>query len=297
MSVPFNIVVVVNRSTDANYVLRKAAAIASSNPDGAAVHVIRVIFEEFIEQQHVDAEQAQSLKLFLMQAEEEFLADLVEEHKNSFTDIETATLWNKRSSDAILSAADTFGADLIIKSADPESPHFPRHPDDWNLLRGAACPVFLVKPEPWPAHAGVVAAINASDFEHKEMNTRILNAANTIATAMSGKLHVANALPASNPMLRSAELGVDFTALEQDIEQELRRELSGMLEAAGATGAALHVAPGNAGRMVKCVAESTHAAVVVAGTAGRKGVSAMIIGNTSETLLQTLDQDLLVLHV
>ncbi len=297
MTVPSNIVVVVNRSTDANYVLRKAAAIASSNPDGAAVHVIRVIFEEFVEQQHVDAEQAQSLKLFLMQAEEEFLADLVKEHKSSFADIETATLWNKRASDAILSAANTFGADLIIKSADPKSAHFPRHPDDWNLLRGAACPVFLVKPEPWPDHAGVVAAINASDFEHEEMNTRILDAANTIAATLSGQLHVANALPASNPMLRSAELGVDLTAIEQGIEQELRRELTDMLETAGATGAEVHVAPGDAGHMVKYVADSTHAAVVVAGTAGRKGVSALIIGNTSETLLRTLDQDLLVLHV
>ena len=78
------IVVVINRSTDADYVLQKAAAIANSSSKGASVLVVRVMFEELIEQANVDVEATQSLKLYLMQAEEEFLVDLVEDHRENF---------------------------------------------------------------------------------------------------------------------------------------------------------------------------------------------------------------------
>ena len=139
MDAKTNIVVVVNRSTDADNVLHKAAAMAKSSPNGARVHVVRVIFEDLADHAQLDDTQTQALKLYLMQAEEEFLVDLVEDHRAHFDDIETATLWNKRVSDAVEKAAETFNADLIIKSADPESPHFPRHPDDWRI-----------RPEGWP---------------------------------------------------------------------------------------------------------------------------------------------------
>ncbi len=43
MEKPFNIVVVVNRSADADFVLQKAAALAKSNEQRASVHVIRVM--------------------------------------------------------------------------------------------------------------------------------------------------------------------------------------------------------------------------------------------------------------
>ena len=76
MEKPFNIVVVVNRSADADFVLQKAAALAKSNEQRASVHVIRVMYEEFV-------------------------VDLVEEYRSSFKNIETATIWNKRVSEAV----------------------------------------------------------------------------------------------------------------------------------------------------------------------------------------------------
>ena len=290
------IVVVINRSTDADYVLQKAAAIAKSSSKGASVLVVRVMFEELIEHTNVDPEATQSLKLYLMQAEEEFLVDLVEDHRENFVDIETATLWNKRVSDAVAKVSETFKADLVIKSADPDSAHFPRHPDDWNLLRGATCPVFLVKPEPWPTDPVVLAAINVSDFEHQAMNARIIESAAKLTNALSGKLHIANALPRTNPILISSEVNVDFEKLEHDVETEVVGQLQDLLTNLEIDGAQLHVEAGIAARVVAGTADNLNAAVVVVGTAGRQGVSALIIGNTSEKLLHTLHQDLLVLH-
>lgn len=290
------ILVVINRSTDADYVLQKAAAIAKSSSNGASVLVVRVIFDELVEHTHVDPAATQSLKLYLMQAEEEFLVDLVEDHRKNFNDIETATLWNKRVSDAVAKASESFHTDLIIKSADPDSAHFPRHPDDWNLLRNAECPVLLVKPEPWPTDPVVLAAINVSDIEHQAMNTSVIESAAKLSKALMGNLHIVNALPRTNPLLISSEVNVDFAQLERDVEREVVRQLHGLLETLGIEGAQLHVEAGVAAGVVASAAENLDAAVVVVGTAGRQGVSALIIGNTSEKLLHTLHQDLLVLH-
>jgi universal stress protein E len=293
-----SIVVVVNRSADADYVLQKAAAIAETSPQGVAVHVVRVIFEDFVEQVvHLDDEQGQALKLYLMQAEEEFLVDLVEDYRSRFVDIETTTLWNKRVSDAVLNVAETFDADLIIKSADPESPYFPRHPDDWNLLRQARSPVFLVKPEPWPKHPLVLAAVDVADIAHQEMNAKVIAAGASMAKSMAGPLHVVNALPQGSPLLMSADLGVNFERLERDIEQATRHQLLDLLNTIEVDVQQLHLKFGQPAGVVADVAVENDAAVVVVGTAGRKGVSAIVIGNTSEKLLHTLHQDLLVLHV
>jgi universal stress protein E len=292
-----NIVVVVNRSSDAGYVLQKAAAIAKASPGGSAVHVVRVIYEDFLDQAGLDQEHSHQLKLYLMQAEEEFLVDLVEDYKSEFDDIETATLWNKRVSDAVLGVVDTFAADLVIKSADPESAHFPRHPDDWNLLRQATCPVFLMKPEAWPDAPVILSAVNVTDIEHAEMNQRIITAGSLLSQAFNGPLHVVNALPQTNPLLMRAEPGLDLARLETELAAEIGKHVGELVEAANAECAELHQDSGPPAHVVKNVADKANASVVVVGTAGRKGVSGMIIGNTSETLLHTLHQDLLVLHV
>lgn len=297
MEKPFNIVVVVNRSADADFVLQKAAALAKSNEQRASVHVIRVMYEEFVGQTHLAEDKAQALKLYLMQAEEEFLVDLVEEYRSSFKNIETATIWNKRVSEAVANVAESFDADLIIKSADPESPHFPRHPDDWNLLRDAKCPVFLVKPEAWPDTPVILAGVNVSDEEHQQMNRRILEAGAILSRAVGGQLHVVNALAPMNPLLAGAEFGVDFAKLERDAKTAVTEMIDGHLKSLDVGDIQIHVESGQAARLVSDVAEEIGAAAIVVGTAGRHGVSGMVIGNTSEKLLHTLHQDLLVLHV
>ena len=292
-----NIVVVVNRSADADFVLQKAAAIAKSSEQGASVHVVRVMFEEFVDESQLEEDKAQALKLYLMQAEEEFLVDLVEDYRSSFKDIETATIWNKRISKAVANVAETFNADLIIKSADPESAHFPRHPDDWNLLREAKCPVFLVKPEAWPNNPVVLAGVNVSDEEHQEMNQRIIEAGARLTRAIGGQLHVVNALAPLNPLLAGAEFGVDFVKLERDTNCAVTSMMEEHLRTLDVQDVQLHVQSGQAAWVVSEVAEEIGAVAIVVGTAGRHGVSGMVIGNTSEKLLHMLHQDLLVLHV
>ena len=143
-----DIVVAIGGTSEAGYVLEKAAALAAKRD--ATVHVVRVVYEELVEYGHMKAAEQQELKLYLMQAEEEFLKDLVDDHRSKFGRLDNTTLWNKRVSEAVIDMAKSVDADLIIKATDVHPAHFPRHPDDWNLLRHAECPVLLVKPEPWP---------------------------------------------------------------------------------------------------------------------------------------------------
>ena len=292
-----NILVVINRSTDANYVMDKAAAIASTSPAGCEVMVIRVIYESLVDFRGMSEDNAQRLKLYLMQAEEEFLVDLLDDHRGKFSSLESATLWNPRVSSAVLDVANDFSADLVIKSADPESPHFPRHPDDWNLVRQATCPVLLVRPEPWVADPVVLAAVDVFDTLHEDMNGRILAAADRLNRALGGSLHVVSAYPDHAAWSQELNAAMNLEKLRHEVENDARSALTQMAESRNVSFARQHLNEGQPARVVADVARDCGAEVVVVGTAGRSGVSGYIIGNTSETLLHTIDRDMLILHV
>jgi universal stress protein E len=290
-----DILVVINRSDESGYVLDKAAALAAGTD--ARVHVVHVIFDDLVDFGHMSEEGAQSLKLYLMRAEEELLVDLIDDRRDEFTELDCATLWNKRVSQAVLDMAQEVEAGLVIKAADKASPIFPRHPDDWNLLREATCPILLVKPEPWVKDPVILAAVDALDNEHAEMNGRILEAGDLLAKTLGGALHIVNAYPRFESYVTDVNIGVDLAKMQRDIETELNNAISRLKKVCEIDHAELHLKEGNASNIVADVAGATHAEIVVMGTAARRGVSAFMIGNTSERLLHLLDDDLLVLHV
>ncbi len=291
-----SIVVVVNRSNDSRHVLQKAATIAATSTEGARVHVIRVIHEPLAERRKLDAEQAQSLKLYLMQAEEEYLVDLVRDYREAFTSVDCSTLWNKRPSDAILQAAEDFDADLIVKATAGEGPHLFHHPDDWNLLRHTHRPVMLVKETPWVDDPVILAAVDALDSDHEDLSRRVLAEANALARALQGRLHVVSAYPPAAAWAADPGVVLDFERLRREMEQEVRTNIEACSEATGAVPRRLHLAEGAPTEVVADTVAATHAEVLVMGTLGREGLRGLVIGNTSEKLLNTVPCDVLVIH-
>jgi universal stress protein E len=291
-----NVLVVVNRSDDAKYVLEKAQLLASAAR--ATAHVIRVIYDDIVESRIPKGEDAQKLKTFIMEAEETFLEELVDDYRSKFENIETATIWNKKEWEGVTDVARDLSADLIIKAANVESrlQEVIHTPDDWNILRHATCPVMLVKAQAWAGEPAVIAAVNVLDEEHEALNRRILRYAHDLTRVLGGELHVVNAFPLFEPWVGELGAAYDYVSIKREVESEVDQRVRAIAEDEGVDYRLLHIREGKAPHVISDLCEETNAELVVMGTSARSGVRGMVIGNTSEALLHVVNTDVVTLR-
>jgi universal stress protein E len=289
-----NILVVVTREVDCTLVLEKAQILAAAA--NANTFVVRVIYDDVVDSGIPRAEDAQRLKTFIMEAEETYLEDLVKNCNAKFQNIELATVWNKRQWEGVKDVAEDIGADLIIKVANLEarSQEVIHTPDDWNLLRNAKCPVMLVKPQAWESVPAIVAAVDILDEAHQEMNTAILEEADSLAKALGGILHIVNAYPLFEPWVGELGAGYNYEKIKDDIESELQESILGIAKAGGIDFSMLQIREGKPSMVIRDVVDECSADLVVMGTVGRSGVAGLVIGNTSEAVLHVVNTDVVV---
>lgn len=287
------LLVVIDRPEDADGILAKAATLAAANE--SRVHVIRVIHESLVEYEKLSAKDSQTLKLFIMQAEEESLVDLLDKHQASFVDLDSAVIWNKRKSTGILDMVSDLDIDLVVKGTDTSSGHF-RHPDDWNLVRDVPCPIMFVGLHPWPERPKITAAIDVLDIMHDEMNRKILSAADALAECLDGVLDIVSVYPRLVSLSSDDSVGVDFVQLKQDLDDELHTRVSKLVAGTSSLVESVRTDEGVPSEIIKKLTDES-SDVVVVGSAARKGVSALVIGNTAEALLGRVSRDVLVLRV
>ena len=291
-----NVLVAVNRSEDAKYVLEKAQLLSSAAR--ATVHVIRVIHDDIVDSTIPHGEDAQRLKTFILEAEETFLEELVDDYRAKFENVETATIWNKKEWEGVIDVARDLDVDLIVKAAHVESrvQEVIHTPDDWNILRHAQCPVMLVKPQAWVRDPAIVAAVNVLDEEHQALNRHILTYASNLTRVLGGELHVVNAYPLFEPWVGELGAAYDYVSIKREVESEVDQRVRAIAEEENIDYRLLHIREGKAPHVIKDLCEETNAELVVMGTAARSGVRGMVIGNTSEAVLHVVNTDVVAIH-
>lgn len=290
-----NVLVVVNRSDDAKYVLEKAQLLSSAAR--ATAHVIRVVYDDVVESSIPKGEDAQRLKTFIMEAEETFLEELVDPYRAKFENIETATIWNKKQWEGVIDVARDLEIDLIIKAANVESrlQEVIHTPDDWNVLRHARCPAMLVKAQAWVREPAIVAAVNVLEEEHESLNRRILSYARDLTRVLGGELHVVNAFPLFEPWVGELGAAYDYVSIKREVEAEVDQRVRSIADEEDVDYRFLHIREGKAPMVISDLCEETNAELVVMGTAARGGVRGLVIGNTSEAVLHAVNTDVVTL--
>lgn len=178
---------------------------------------------------------------------------------------------------ALAPAASRARADLIIKESRRRTPLQRRFlkTSDWMLLRNAECPVLLVKSLRQGPLTHVLAAINlnAHDEAHEALTDTVIDYSRALAEATGAELHGVNAYPDQLNFVHPPDL-----AKRLGIER-----------------ARAHVIQGDPESVVAEVATTLGSPLVVISSVARKGMSAAIVGNTAERILDTLDCDILTI--
>lgn len=164
-----------------------------------------------------------------------------------------------------------------------------------RLARACPAPVWIARRE-WPDHAPTILA--TVDFS--PVSEQVVSVSASLAAALGAQLHVLhvydNAEFYASPTLSEKTRG-EFGRYRRRARSKAFARLEHLLDSQSVdhTSATFRVAQGTPYQAIKSVARQLDASLVVMGSVGRRGVSALLIGNTAEKILHALDRSLLVI--
>lgn len=218
-------------------------------------------------------------------------------------DVATETSTTGPLHEALLDRVKRTTAELVVKDTHPHTlgqRTFLTN-TDWELIRGCAVPLLLVKPRPWAAMPKVIAAIDPDHANDKPaaLDRCILQHAEAFSKKLQGELHVlhayiptAIALAAASVPPMIATIGMEQIAREEEAK---RRQIAALVSDYGVRTANIHVETGGTFSVLPRVAADLGADIMALGAISRSGLKRIFIGSTAEDVLETLPCDALII--
>jgi universal stress protein E len=279
--------------------LARAIEIASMN--GASITAFLSIYDFSYEMTTMlSMDERENMRQAVIDDRTEWLVNLVSKkfshHKVS---IDVRIVWHNRPYESIIYEVIDKGYDLIVKGTQQhdslKSVIFT--PTDWHIMRKAPVPVLLVKEHDWPCGGQILAAINVGvdDDNHISLNEEITKQALHFAKLLSSNVHLVNSFPGTpaNIVIEIPE----FDPTTYDESAKLHHEQCMLVhsEKHHINKQHCHVAIGLPEDVITQYAEQLDAELVVLGTIGRQGISAALLGNTAEHVIDKLNCDVLTI--
>lgn len=249
------------------------------------------------------ADERDAMRESLLQDRRAWLQDILDklaEHElYRAVQVELEVVWHNRPFESIIKTSLQGEYDLIIKATRQHDtlPSLIFTPTDWHLLRKAPAPVLMVKSHAWQQRGKILAAVHAAaeDDAHRSLNRRIIEHAQQLARAVQADVHLVNAFPPA-PMTVAMEIPeFDLRDYSGTVRANHERALQTLAAEYQLAADHVHVEEGLPEYVIPELAERLDAELVVLGTIGRSGISAALLGNTAEHVLDQLECDVLAI--
>jgi len=300
-----NMLVVLDGSSSDEHVLRQAIQLAATS--GGDIHLFMTVYDSIEElNRYVGFDNYQEVKQSILDEAEVKLRRLTDKFGDHFT---STMHWGRRWHFHVISEAKKISADLVIKAVQRHSriAEFLHTPEDWHLLRGASCPVWLVNDSTAQLDRVVAAFSTLDETEnHRLLGERVLQKASELATALDAELHVVSVVP--DWLQTQAIVGPmpgmpgQFPTVIADMgEQALdhaEKVIRETLVKLAIDADAIEVRRGFAD-VELADAVGDNGALVIGSAAARKlttKVADKLFGNTSEKVIHHVRGDVLVVH-
>lgn len=299
-----NILVVIDPTTDEQKALKRAIDLASRINTTTPEKKINItaffsIFDFSYEMTTIlSSGERDNMRQMVIKEKQQWLDDIISVSNSPIT-ITSQVVWHNRPFEAIINQVIEHKYDLVIKGTHQhdkfKSVVFT--PTDWHILRKCPCPVLLVKDHEWPQQGNILAALNvgSDEVEHLSLNESITQQAKNIAQLITANVHLVNSYPGT-PVNIAIEIP-EFDASEYNSAMQAHHK-EAMNKHANSFDIPLsntHVEEGLPEAVIEQVALNLDAELVILGTIGRTGISAALIGNTAEHVIDQLNCDVLAL--
>ena len=291
-----HILAIVDPTKEQQHSLQRSVSLAEKT--GAKITAFFSIYDFSYEMTTMlSKEERDAMRDAVIKDREAWLNDLT----NSFVDIEISkqVVWHNRPFEAIIKNIIKGDFDLVVKSTHHhdtlKSVIFT--PTDWHLIRKCPAPVLFVKGHAWPEHGHVLAAVNsASDNEqHQALNKRIISDAKFICNIADANLSIINTYPATPVNIAIEIPEFNPSQYNEAVKKHHEDETYALAERFALETQQCIIKEGLPEDVIPYAAKKYQAELVVIGTVGRTGLSAALVGNTAEHVIDSLDCDVLAL--
>lgn len=293
------LLVVLDPADEHHKALKRALHMARLNPDCKLTLFLSIYDFSYEMTTMLSSEERDIMRSNLIADRKAWIDDLLSEFDIENIQIEKEVVWHNRPFEAIIEEVLKSNQDMLVKGTQV-SPSFQNllfTPTDWHLLRKAPCAVLLVKEHEWPSHGQIIAAVHTGSEEehHQKLNKRIIEHAQAMSKTLDASVHLVNAYP-SAPVNIAVEIPeFDVTEYSDALEQHHINRMAALGREFGISSHAQHLSQGLPEQVIPDFAKQLDAELVVLGTIGRTGISAALLGNTAEHVLDQINCDVLAI--
>ncbi|WP_406733400.1 universal stress protein UspE [Vibrio scophthalmi] len=300
MSIYNNILVVANINSDDQPALARAMQLAAKSRSRSRITFFLSIYDfSYDMTSMLSMDERDAMRRGVIHQREQWMRSVAEPYINEEIDFDVHVVWHNRPYEAIIAEVYAGSHDIVIKGTRKhdvlESVIFT--PTDWHLLRKCPAPVLLVKNADWPADASIIASVHvgSENDTHLGLNDLMVEQLTCLTERLGAKPYLINAYPVTPANITIELPEFDPTTYTDAVRGHHLTAMKALRQKHGYDDEQTIVEQGLPEDIIPQAAKELNAAMVIIGTTGRTGLSAVFIGNTAEHVIDKINCDVLAL--
>lgn len=300
MSIYNKILVVADINHDEQPALSRAVQLAAKSRSPSQITFFMSIYDfSYDMTSMLSIDERDAMRRGVIHQREKWMKKVAEAYVDSSIEFCVKVVWHNRPYEAIIAEVFSGEHDILIKGTRKhdilESVIFT--PTDWHLLRKCPTPVLLVKNADWPENANILASVHVgSEVEtHLELNDIMVEQLLCLTSRLGAAPYLVNAYPVTPANITIELPEFDPTTYTDAVRGHHLTAMKALRQKHGLTEEQTVVQQGLPEDVIPAAAEKLNAAMVILGTTGRTGLSAVFIGNTAEQVIDKINCDVLAL--
>ncbi|ANS85458.1 Universal stress protein [Vibrio scophthalmi] len=300
MSIYNNILVVANINSDDQPALARAMQLAAKSRSRSRITFFLSIYDfSYDMTSMLSMDERDAMRRGVIHQREQWMRSVAEPYINEDIDFDVRVVWHNRPYEAIIAEVYAGSHDIVIKGTRKhdvlESVIFT--PTDWHLLRKCPAPVLLVKNADWPADASIIASVHvgSENDTHLGLNDLMVEQLTCLTERLGAKPYLINAYPVTPANITIELPEFDPTTYTDAVRGHHLTAMKALRQKHGYDDEQTIVEQGLPEDIIPQAAKELNAAMVIIGTTGRTGLSAVFIGNTAEHVIDKINCDVLAL--
>ncbi|ODS11396.1 universal stress protein UspE [Vibrio scophthalmi] len=300
MSIYNNILVVANINSDDQPALARAMQLAAKSRSRSRITFFLSIYDfSYDMTSMLSMDERDAMRRGVIHQREQWMRSVAEPYINEDIDFDVQVVWHNRPYEAIIAEVYAGSHDIVIKGTRKhdvlESVIFT--PTDWHLLRKCPAPVLLVKNADWPADASIIASVHvgSENDTHLGLNDLMVEQLTCLTERLGAKPYLINAYPVTPANITIELPEFDPTTYTDAVRGHHLTAMKALRQKHGYDDEQTIVEQGLPEDIIPQAAKELNAAMVIIGTTGRTGLSAVFIGNTAEHVIDKINCDVLAL--
>ncbi len=296
-----NILVVLNPDSYKQYALARAVRLVKEQKSEIPVKITVFLAVYDLSYQMsalLSADEREEMLASVIALRQQEIAPYLEKYADPLIEFSSKVVWHANEAEALVEETERANYDLIVKYTKEEESltSLIFTPVDWQLLRKSPIPTLLVRDGDWKHQRRILVSVNVAGDEdyHEQFNQYLVSLSIGLADQLErGNIHLVSAYPPT-PVNMAIDLPeFHTTEYTNSIRGQYLLNMKSLRQQFGIDEDHTHVLEGFPEEVIPKVAQELEAELVVLGTIGRTGLSAALLGNTAEHVIDKLNCNLL----